>query len=670
MKLVREIRRGFSPPKGGVTNCGGTGNWSDNTNHWASSSGGAPGASKPTSADNVFFDSASHTAAYTMTVNETASCADMTFAAPASGDVTWAGTFALDVFGSFTLYASLVRSFTGNLNFKGTGSHAITTAGVTLFSIITITNANGSYTLQDAFNNTTRPITHQDKTFDTNGFTVTCSTFTSNNSNTRTITLGASTFNCRQWVTTNVNNLTFNANTSTIAVTALAFSYFDSGNISFYNLSFSSAGYYETDLSGNFTVSNNFTVTGADANAQRLKIGPSSMTAQRTITCNGTVSLTNVDFENIIGAGSASWASGTSIGDCGDNSGITFTAAVDRFWVGGTGSFTSTSEWSASSGGGSGASMPLPQDTAYFDANSFSGAGQTVTPNVNRLRLPKMVWTGATNTPTLNLNQPIRAFGDITLISGMTFTVSQPFHFKKHGVQNLTSAGKSFANDVTVLSNGGTLTLLDTYSCTGTMTVQSGNFDLNDQDATLLSFQTAGTLSKVISLGSGDITITSNALPISFSTGLTLNAETSTIYITDASSSTKTIAQGGYTFNNVVITGGASATFAFTGNGTYNTFQVLNAPCTLSFGNLTTLTFAEFLVSGTAGNLIGITTSASMSFVKTGNGWIDSSYLSVQNCNATPAFTWFAGLDSTDVSGNSGWVFNSPYACTAFLTFF
>ena len=53
---------------------GGSGNWSDATNHWANASGGSPSASYlPTSADDVVFDAASNTGtgAFTVTVNGT-----------------------------------------------------------------------------------------------------------------------------------------------------------------------------------------------------------------------------------------------------------------------------------------------------------------------------------------------------------------------------------------------------------------------------------------------------------------------------------------------------------------------------------------------------------------------------------------------------------------------
>jgi len=43
---------------------------------------------------------------------------------------------------------------------------------------------------------------------------------------------------------------------------------------------------------------------------------------------------------------------------------------ADRYWVGGSGSWNSTSRWSTTSGGASGASVPTSSDNAIFDANS------------------------------------------------------------------------------------------------------------------------------------------------------------------------------------------------------------------------------------------------------------------------------------------------------------
>ena len=53
---------------------GGSGNVSDNANHWASSSGGAAGASKPGATDDVYFDANSDSgSAFTVTFDENTS---------------------------------------------------------------------------------------------------------------------------------------------------------------------------------------------------------------------------------------------------------------------------------------------------------------------------------------------------------------------------------------------------------------------------------------------------------------------------------------------------------------------------------------------------------------------------------------------------------------------
>jgi hypothetical protein len=51
---------------------------------------------------------------------------------------------------------------------------------------------------------------------------------------------------------------------------------------------------------------------------------------------------------------------------------------MDRYWVGGSGSWNSTTKWSATSGGSSGASVPTASDNAIFDAASAT-AHYTVT---------------------------------------------------------------------------------------------------------------------------------------------------------------------------------------------------------------------------------------------------------------------------------------------------
>ena len=99
--------------------------------------------------------------------------------------------------------------------------------------------------------------------------------------------------------------------------------------------------------------------------------------------------------------------------------------AINRYWVGGTGNWGNTARWSASSGGATGASVPTVSDDVFFDANSFTAAGQTVTVNGAGYRNCKsMNWTGSKFNPTFAkaaASSGLNVNGNITF---MTFDVS------------------------------------------------------------------------------------------------------------------------------------------------------------------------------------------------------------------------------------------------------
>ncbi len=123
---------------------GGTGTWDTaDTSHWAVTSGGAPGASAPTSTDNVIFDTASGLSGATITCNG-AVCNDLT----SSTGVSYTITNPLSVYGSLTGESGI--TWTGNtVTFRATASgKTITTAGST-FGFLQFKGIGGGWTLQD-----------------------------------------------------------------------------------------------------------------------------------------------------------------------------------------------------------------------------------------------------------------------------------------------------------------------------------------------------------------------------------------------------------------------------------------------------------------------------------------------------------------------------------------
>jgi hypothetical protein len=131
----------------------------------------------------------------------------------------------------------------------------------------------------------------------------------------------------------------------------------------------------------NLICSGAITLQGNSA-TNRLFVFSQNDGAQATIS-SATRTLTNVDFRNIAAAGGiVPWALGTSVGDCQNNTNITFTPSETRYAVA-SGVWNSTAVWSTLSGGAGGASVPLPQDDVQF--NSGSGAINVTTGTVRAL---------------------------------------------------------------------------------------------------------------------------------------------------------------------------------------------------------------------------------------------------------------------------------------------
>ena len=108
--------------------------------------------------------------------------------------------------------------------------------------------------------------------------------------------------------------------------------------------------------------------------------------------------------------------------DLGGNSGWTInsTTAKDYYWVGGGGDWNDGSHWSLSSGGSGSGCVPTFQDNVYFDANSFSAAGQTVSVNAIPAYSKSMDWTGVTNGPEFDIDNELNVYGSLTFSPNMT----------------------------------------------------------------------------------------------------------------------------------------------------------------------------------------------------------------------------------------------------------
>lgn len=584
---------------------GGTANWDGTAGtKWSATSGGAGGASVPTTADDVFFTNLSTGTCTIAAGNTGARSVNCTGFA---GTIT--GTAAITVAGSVTLVAAMTYTHTGTMTFTGTGT--LTTAGKT-FSAVTVNGAGITLTLGDALNISTRDITITQGTFTTNNFALTASTLASSNSNVRTINLGSSAVTLSAGGVAVINfltstNLTFNAGTSAINLTGSSGPVISVGTgagHTFYNVSFtsnvstssfgfitgtntftnltftapSSAGLIPFSFSANQTITGTLTCAGATAN-RRVFISSDVLGTSRTLTV-GTISAADCDFRDITLAGAASPASPTRAGDCGGNSGITFPAAKTVYRVGTNTTWAGVNSWATGSGGaGADTNFPLAQDTAVID-NSTTLTGTLALQVL--FNIGSLDASTRTTGITLNHNATATRYGSYALGSGVTVSGTSLQTFSGRGTMDFTSAGKTTTFGITLNSPGGTFRTLDATTVGDTFNLARGALDLNNLTFTSVTFTSSNSNTRSIAFGTGNITVTGSGLAwnMGTQTNFTLTG-TPVVNVTNATAVATTVSPGSPAEANTV-------SFNFTA-GTYT--------LTLSSGNVRNLNFTGF--SGT-----------------------------------------------------------------------
>jgi len=189
---------------------GGSGTWnSTNTANWSATSGGLGGASVPTSADDVYFNTASNAIAYTVTTsgNTTAmNCRNLSVAGPVTGSVTFSNTnSSVNIFGNLIHAASgVIWGTSVGLTLSSTlAGNTITTNGFLFPNGLTFNGIGGEWSLQDALTTvTTRVVTLTNGSLNLNNYTLTCGIFSSNVNNTRTLAFSTGKIVCSGNATT------------------------------------------------------------------------------------------------------------------------------------------------------------------------------------------------------------------------------------------------------------------------------------------------------------------------------------------------------------------------------------------------------------------------------------------------------------------------------------
>lgn len=662
---------------------GGTALWNGTAGaKWATTSGGAGGASVPTNVDDVFFD-ANSTGTCTIDTGNTGAksitCTGFTG--------TLAGTSALSVAGSVTLVTGMTVTYSGTLTLTATGT--LTTAGKTV-GPVTITASAATITLGGALTSS-GAVTLTDGTLTTSAsnYAITATQFVASGAGTKTLTLNGSTVTLSDLATTAFNysgsNLTLNAGTSTINLSGSATS-FAGGGLTFNNVTFTgtiltagaktitgantfsqltftapaSSGLTQYEFGANQTITT-FVCAGASA-IRRIMVSSDTPGTARTLTVGTYTTKTDVDFRDITAAGASAPWSGTRLGDCKGCTSITFAAAKTVYWnLAGTQNWSATG-WATTSGGAPAVNnFPLAQDVAVIDN---AGAATSITFNV-AWNIGTLDSSARTTAVTLTATSGFSIYGNWTSGNGVSFDFTGiTTRFSGRSTQTITSAGNTFGAVYTLESPSASISLGDALNVGGNGATLGINLSTGctfNANSYAVTANIASFIAGNVNLGTANWTITGTGTCWQVSSGTVSGS--AEIILSGTSTTARTFAGGGATYGKLTI-GGTTGTSTLTITGA-NTFSEIASTKTVAhtivFPNTTT-TVGDFTVQGSAGNVVTLSrTGASGTFTlaKSGAGLVSSDYLSISNSTATPTNTWYAGANSTNGGGNTGWIFTA-----------
>jgi len=311
---------------------------------------------------------------------------------------------------------------------------------------------------------------------------------------------------------------------------------------------------------------------------------------------------------------------------------------ANRYWVGGSGTWnaSNTTNWSATSGGTGGASVPTSADTVFLDAASGTVTvtlGANVT--VSRLLL-NSVFTG---TIAFNGFKISLAGNAATIFNGSaltTYTGSPIIECTYSGSTGTRTLTTNVTNETTSFSFN---------IIAGTDIVQSAQ-RVKDLNFTGFSgtFE-VGTTNKFIygSLTlSSTMSLTTNTGPFRF----------------EATSGTATHTFNNKTFNCPVTFNAAGSTQILNDAlivGSANTLTLTAG--TVNFKSGTTSSAGTFIINGNPTIVLNATTSGSPATISQSTGTVNAQNATIKDITATGGATWNATNNVVDGGGNTGWNF-------------
>lgn len=532
----------------------GSGNWND-PNHWATTSGGEPGACIPTANANVHFDQNSFTSpSQSVEINvPNAICRNMNWIG-ATGNPILKGRadHNLRIYGNLNFIQEMQLDFDGDVYFESGQVANTLTSGNQLFKKnVFFNNSTGGWTLMDSLKVYNTIYFNRGVITTANNF-VRASRFHSDNENTRRLNLDNSTiellnwdfgiYHYEKWLVRH-KGLTLNEGRSLIKVYDGSFTIWADGfNTEYYDLEFPTWGAYrdfgseranfnkityrsnglidnsvitgtlELTKGGELTVNQNKTVTLTSLIANgdcegmiSIKSSISGITA--FFSSSSTISTNYLILKDISIAGTNGFFTANNSIDLGNNNRWTINNLSPRklFWVGNSGSWEDKSHWTLISGTPTpgGECIPTPVDTVIFDDKSFNISngfvdGYRIQNNCRVLDASKVI-----NQPKFNLSN-LQIYGSIYLKPNLPFEVFQ-LRFRTEATnEKIQTFGAKMVN--TYFESYGEWTLESKFY-SRLIDLVTGTLNTNNYELEMNSFQSYTHIRKGLNLANSKITI-------------------------------------------------------------------------------------------------------------------------------------------------------------------
>lgn len=717
---------------------GGTGTWDNlSTANWSASSGGASGASFPTLTDNVFFDANSNigTGAFTVTLGATVSCLNFnTTGLDGAMTLSRSGSINLDVYGSFTITSNFsFASSSFGVRFRATsGSHAITTNGVSISCPISFEGVGGTWQLQDPLTIASdRSLGLFAGTLDLNGQTITTGAFGAGGSSVRTLAFASGKIVLTGfgglWAANPTTNMSFTGtpvvdvtyagasacSISWVATESLAVSFNIKAGT--YALTISNSAVKSLDctgFAGTLLTSGAVNIFGSLTLSSGMAVGPSTSAAvfastsgTNTITTNGRTMDLPVTFNGVGGTWQLQDAmtlgstrsviltngtldlNGQTLTALSFDSNVP-TARTIAFGLGKIVLSGNATVWSTST-----ITNLTITGTPVVDLTYALAVAVTVSPGALpesssisfNVKAGTYALTLTGNVKTIDftgfagslVNSVRTIFGNLLVSSGMTVSAgaNATTFAATSGIKTITTNGKLVDFPVTFNGVGGTWQLQDalTLGATRTATLTNGTLDLNTKTLTTGTFSSSNTNIRVLTMTGASVVVLGSgtaAWTMATSTNATINGSGSTISMNSASA--KTFSGGGRTYGT--LTQGGAGVLTVAGSNTFADISNTVQPATVRLTAGTTQTVSAFSLSGTSGNLITLDTTAAgtRATLSDASGTVSVSFVSIKDINATGGATWnsLTVNGNVDAGNNLGWNFVAVVARMIFRQVF